>query len=109
MTDPGVMWHPDGLTRFDPSPKKLIIDHTPYVIPRAAYTIGNMLSRAAGVCTDLCQVVRFFLKPKLSTLPGMKSYPEPKRRAYCILASHFLQSDTGLSLYLVFTCLFQKY
>ena len=56
MTDPGVMWHPDGLTRFDPSPKKLIIDHTPYVIPRASYTIANLLSKAAGLCTGLCEV-----------------------------------------------------
>ena len=56
MTDPGVMWHPDGLTRFDPSPKKLIIDHTPYVIPRASYTIANLLSKAAGICTGLCEV-----------------------------------------------------
>jgi hypothetical protein len=56
MTDPGVMWHPEGLTRFDPSPRKLILDHTAYIIPRAAYTVGNMLLRAAGACGKTCQV-----------------------------------------------------
>ena len=58
LTDPGVLWHPDGLTRFDPSPRKLIIDHTPYVVPRAAYTISNTLLRAAGACGSgtMCQV-----------------------------------------------------
>ena len=56
MTDPGVMWHPEGLTRFDPSPKKLIIDHTPYVIPRASYTVANLVAKAAGLCTGVCEV-----------------------------------------------------
>ena len=56
MTDPGPTWHPEGLTRFDPSPRKLMIDHTPYVIPRASYTIGNLVAKAAGACGTLCQV-----------------------------------------------------
>lgn len=56
MTDPGPLWHPDGLTRFDPSPRKLIFDHTSYVLPRSAFTVGNYLAAAAGICGETCQV-----------------------------------------------------
>lgn len=56
MTDPGPLWHPEGLTRFDPSPRKLIIDHTTYVIPRSSFTIGNLIAKAAGVCSETCKV-----------------------------------------------------
>lgn len=56
MTDPGPLWHEDGLTHFDPSPRKLMLDQTSVVIPRAAYMLGNFFAKAAGSCDDLCQV-----------------------------------------------------
>ena len=56
MTDPGPLWHEEGLTHFDPSPRKLMLDQDSVVVPRAAYMLGNLLSKAAGVCTGVCQV-----------------------------------------------------
>lgn len=55
LTMPDPLWHPHGLSMFDPSPPGPQCDDD--ILPKAAYTLGNLLSAAAGTCTGLCQVL----------------------------------------------------
>ena len=54
LTSPDPLWHPQGLTMFDPSPPGPQCDDD--ILPKAAHTLGNLLSAAAGTCRGLCQV-----------------------------------------------------
>ena len=61
MTHPDPLWHPDGVTMFDPT---LRISSLPDadlrardgVPPKLSRALGNLLSAAAGTCDALCQV-----------------------------------------------------
>ena len=54
LTDPDPLYHPEGLTMFDPVPSPYSPDD--YIVQKAAHTLGNFLRSAAGLCTGLCQV-----------------------------------------------------
>ena len=54
LTSPDPLWHPYGLTMFDPSPPGPQTDDD--ILPKAAHSLGNLLSAAAGTCCGLCQV-----------------------------------------------------
>jgi hypothetical protein len=54
MTNPDPLWHPRNLSMFDPSPPGPHCDDD--ILPKAAYTLGNLLAAAAGICHDLCKV-----------------------------------------------------
>ena len=53
LTSPDPLWHPHGLSMFDPSPPGPQCDDD--ILPKAAHTLGNLLSAAAGTCRGLCQ------------------------------------------------------
>ena len=53
-TTPDPLWHPQKMSMFDPSPPGLNPDD--YIIWKATHVLGNMLQKAAGVCSGLCQV-----------------------------------------------------
>ena len=54
MTDPDPLWHPEGLTMFDPVPHPYDADE--HTLPRAAHVLGNLLRHSAGACSGLCKV-----------------------------------------------------
>ncbi|BDA47330.1 hypothetical protein COCOBI_10-1760 [Coccomyxa sp. Obi] len=54
MTNPDPLWHPRNLTMFDPSPPGPQPDDD--ILPKAAHTLGNLLSAAAGTCHGLCKL-----------------------------------------------------
>jgi len=53
-TNPDPLWHPRNMTMFDPSQAGPQPDDD--ILPKAAHTLGNLLSSAAGTCRGLCQV-----------------------------------------------------
>ncbi len=63
MTNPDPLWHPDGLTAFDPTPHGPTLPDahgkgSGGVPTRLSRALGNLLSAAAGTCNALCQVPR---------------------------------------------------
>ena len=54
ITDLDPLWHPQGLTMFDPSPPPLNPDD--FIVQKAAHVLGNLLRAAAGTCVGLCEV-----------------------------------------------------
>lgn len=100
MTDPGPLWHPAGLTRFDPAPRKLIYDTTPFIIPRAAFAIGNLVAKAAGVCDSGCQVLtkRHGDLNQLYWGPHLASLSEPWLLLACPVSGH----DSGMRAVLMY-------
>ena len=54
MTDPDPLWHPEGMTMFDPVPHPYDADE--HTLPRAAHALGNLLRHSAGACSGLCEV-----------------------------------------------------
>ena len=54
LTDPDPLWHPEGLTFFDPVPSPFLTHEN--IMEKAAYILGNLLRTAAGMCLDICQV-----------------------------------------------------
>lgn len=55
MTNPDPLWHPRNLSMFDPCPAGPQPDDD--ILPKAANTLGNLLSAAAGTCHGLCKVL----------------------------------------------------
>lgn len=54
ITDPNPLWHPQGLTAFDPTPAPFLTHDS--IMNKTAFTLGRLLRAAAGICNDLCQV-----------------------------------------------------
>ncbi len=54
ITDPDPLYHPDGLTMFDPRPA--IVDYNDPIPPGLARVTGNLLRAVAGNCDAFCEV-----------------------------------------------------
>ncbi|EIE25857.1 hypothetical protein COCSUDRAFT_46409 [Coccomyxa subellipsoidea C-169] len=54
MTNPDPLWHPRNLSMFDPCPAGPHPDDD--ILPKAAHTLGNLLSAAARTCHGLCKL-----------------------------------------------------
>jgi len=54
MTDADPLWHPQGLTFFDPTPPPYLTHEN--IMEKTAHTLGRLLRSAGGMCSGICRV-----------------------------------------------------
>lgn len=71
ITDPDPLYHPDGLTMFDPHPA--ISDYNDPIPPGLARVTGNLLRAIMGNCDAFCEVRLSCVTPYNTTSFGCYS------------------------------------